>query len=217
MQTGSAVRDVGARVMRARQREASRQRGFTLAALIVVIAVMAIFLAVAVESVSFQKRRENEEELIFRGNQYVEAIRLFRARNGRFPMAMEELYKANPRVLRKKWLNPISGKLDWKPVFLGQDGKEVNPNVTPGAGPSPTPTRSSFGRTPTPGPGGEGGERGGPIMGVACPSCEDSIKVLDGRTRYCDWKFIFDPNKKATGLPGGQQTPSPTPTRTRSR
>ncbi len=33
---------------------------------------MAIGLTVAIQSVTFQKRRENEEELIFRGQQFVE-------------------------------------------------------------------------------------------------------------------------------------------------
>jgi type II secretory pathway pseudopilin PulG len=194
-------------------RASARQGGFTLAALIVVLAVMAIFLTVAVESVSFQKRRENEEELVFRGNQFVEAVRLFRARNGRFPLSLDELYRANPKVMRKKWLDPITGKLDWKPLFLGQEGSQVGPGATtPGASTTPTPGHS-FWPTPTPGPGGQGGQQGGPIVGVACPSCEDSIRVLDGRTRYCDWKFVFDPNKqKVPGVvPTGQaqQTPRP--------
>jgi hypothetical protein len=157
-----------------------------------------------VESVSFQKRRENEEELVFRGNQFVEGVRIFRARNGRFPLSLDELYKANPKVLRKKWVDPITNKLDWTPVFLGQEGQRIGP--TPGGTPgvTPTPTKTSFLPTPTPGPGGSGGQQGGPIVGVACPSCDDSIRILDGRTRYCDWKFVFDPNK--------QKPPGPQPT-----
>jgi len=77
------------------------------------MAVMAIFLTVAVQSASFQAQREKEEELIFRGQQAVEAIRLFRARNGRFPLTLEELVKAKPRVLRKPWADPMTGVPDW--------------------------------------------------------------------------------------------------------
>lgn len=186
----------------------ARHRGFTLAGLIVVLAVMAIMLTVAVQSVTFQKRRENEEELIFRGGQFVEAIRLFRARNGRFPLTLDELYKAKPRVIRKQWKDPITGKPDWKPLFFGQDGQAVTPPV-PGTQPTPTPQPTP---QPTPGFGAPGQPQGGPIVGVTSRSCEESIRILDGRTRYCDWKFIFDPNKQAGPKP---PVPSAVPTRKR--
>ncbi len=172
-----------------------QERGFTLAAVLVIMAVMAIFLTVAVETATFQQRREKEEELIFRGNQIVEGIRLFRARNGRFPMTLTELAKAKPRVLRKLWPDPMTGIPNWEPVFLGEEG-------TPGPRIAPVPT-------PTPGIGGpaQGGEKTGPIIGVHSRVCADSIKVLDGRTRYCDWKFVFD----ASGQ-GGVRPPVPVPT-----
>ncbi len=108
-----------------------RECGFTLAAVLVIMAVMAIFLTVAVQTVTFQQRREKEEELIFRGNQIVEAIRLFRARNGRFPMTLKELATAKPRVLRKIWTDPITGKVDWDPVFLGQEGLNLGGGAPP--------------------------------------------------------------------------------------
>jgi len=103
------------------------ERGFTLATLVVLMAVMAVFLTVAIESVSFQQRREKEQELIFRGTQIVEGIRLFRARFGRFPVKLEELPNAKPRVLRKAWADPMTGKPDWQPVFLGQEGTTLQP------------------------------------------------------------------------------------------
>ncbi|NCO69027.1 MAG: hypothetical protein GW878_00680 [Acidobacteria bacterium] len=175
---------------------------------------MAIALTVAVQSVTFQQRREKEEELIFRGEQYVEAIRVFRTRNGRFPVSLDELWKAKPRVIRKKFIDPMTGKADWRPVFLGQDGEQVHTGVpgvpTPVAGrmptprPAPTPESSSSSGF---GPGA--GPQGGPIVGVKSRLCDESIKILDGRTRYCDWKFTFDPNKakKQQMPPGPVSTP----------
>jgi type II secretory pathway pseudopilin PulG len=77
----------------------SGEAGFTLAIFIMVIAVMAIMMAAAVEIVSFQARREKEAELIFRGQQYVEGIRLYRQKYGRYPMRMKELWEADPKVL----------------------------------------------------------------------------------------------------------------------
>lgn len=159
-----------------------------MAAVLVIMAIMAILMTVAVQTASFQQRREKEEELIFRGNQIVEGIRLFRARNGRFPLTLGELATAKPRVLRKMWADPMTGVADWEPVFLGEEGTNLGPGI------APVPT-------PTPGIGGpaQGGAKTGPIVGVHSRSCADSIKVYDGRTRYCDWKFVFDPTRQ-TGV-----------------
>jgi type II secretory pathway pseudopilin PulG len=172
--------------------------------MVVIMAVMAIGLTVAVQSVTFQRQREKEEELIFRGRQAVEAIRLFRARNGRFPLTLMELVEADPRVLRKPWADPITGVADWVPVFLGQEGQVV-------AGGPADPKEG----TPAPDT-----EARGPIIGVHSRSCQDSIKVYDGRTRYCDWQFVFDPQKQGAGGGGGgggapvqPTTPAPRPTR----
>lgn len=191
------------------------ERGFTLAAMVVILAVMAIFLTVAVQTATFQRRREMEEELIFRGQQMVEGVRLFRARFGRFPLSLEEMYKAKPRCLRKKWVDPITGKADWVPIFLGQEGQGVGPVPGGGAPPPPTPTpRGGFGGgVPSP-------QAQGPIIGVSSRSCESSIKVYEGRSRYCDWKFVFDPQRQEGGgvrppPPGPQPTDPPPPPKRR--
>ena len=161
---------------RTTDRVSAAQAGFTLAAVMVIMAVMAIFLTVAVESVSFQQRREKEEELIFRGNQVVEAIRLFRARNGRFPLNLGELVKAKPRVLRK-----IVERPDDRPHRLGsrfprRGGHGVRP-LPGGLAPTPQPTPP-----PTPGPGVAGGEgpRGGPIIGVQLAQLRRVDQALRG-------------------------------------
>jgi len=165
-----------------------RESGFTLAALVVMMAVMAIFLTVAIESVSFQQRREREDELIFRGSQYVEGIRLFRARAGRFPVTVEELAKANPRVLRKVWVDPMTGKPNWAPVFLGEEGTTVAPTPNPSATPQPTPPRAGKGSV-------------GTVVGVRSTVCQDSIKIYNGHTNYCEWKFFYDPSKPLGNTP----------------
>ncbi|MGQ9496298.1 MAG: prepilin-type N-terminal cleavage/methylation domain-containing protein [Thermoanaerobaculaceae bacterium] len=172
-------------------------RGFTLVAVVVAMAVMAILMEVAVQTVTFQRQREKEEELIFRGQQYVEAVRLFRARQGRFPLTLKELAEVNPRVLRKVWVDPITGKNDWVPVFLGEEGGAGE--ETGGAAPVPTPSSS----------GERQSEARGPIIGVRSRSCREAIKLYEGRSRYCDWKFFFDP-KKLQG-PGMRQPPGKQP------
>ena len=156
---------------------------------IIVIAVMAIMMTVAVQTVEFQMKREREEELIFRGQQYVEGIRLYRQKYGRYPMRMKELWEANPKVLRRKWTDPITGSEEWEPIFLGQGGQELGgargraaggrPGA-PGQGAQPTETPSAGDTTPGEGSGPfgrGGGEKVGPIIGVHSLSTDESIKV----------------------------------------
>ena len=149
-----------------------------------VIAIMAIMMAAAVEIASFQAQREKEAELIFRGQQYVEGIRLYRQKYGRYPMRLKEMWEADPKVLRRKWTDPITGDENWGVIFQGQEGRELTGLQT---GPRPTPTRTPvFERQRA-----EGGEKVGPIIGVHSLSTETSIKVYEGRTQYNMWKFVL--------------------------
>jgi type II secretory pathway pseudopilin PulG len=175
--------------------------GYTLVVVVMAVAIMSIMMAVAVQTVSFQMQREREAELIFRGEQYVEAIRLYRQKFGRYPMRMKELWEADPKVLRRKWTDPITGSEEWGVVFLGEEGQQVGGPVAPGQQrPRATPTR-----TPTFGNRGLGGagEKVGPIVGVHSLSTDTSIKVYKGRTQYNEWKFVFEEN------PGAGQDANP--------
>jgi type II secretory pathway pseudopilin PulG len=178
---------------------------------IMVVAVMAIMMAAAVEIASFQAQREKEAELIFRGQQYVEGIRLFRQKYGRYPMRMKELWEADPKVLRRKWADPITGSEEWGLVFVGQEGQQLGGRVGGGGAPQVTPTRTPvFGER---GLGG-GGEKVGPIIGVHSLSQATSIKIYEGRTRYDEWKFVFQEDQGAGGGSGDPDTPwgmAPTP------
>jgi type II secretory pathway pseudopilin PulG len=194
----------------------SAEGGFTLVIVVMIVAIMAIMMAVAVQLVSFEMQREREAELIFRGQQYVEGIRLYRQKYGRYPMRMKELWEADPRVLRQKWTDPITGKDEWGVVFLGQEGQQIGgpggPNAPGQPRPQATPTRTPvFGDR---GLGG-GGEKVGPIVGVHSLSTDTSIKVYEGRTQYNEWKFVFQEGEGATGggpdTPWGMPSPAPQP------
>lgn len=107
--------------------------------LVVAIAVMSIGMGVAVQTAEFQMRREREAELIFRGKQYVEAIRLYKIKYGRYPMQLKEIYEAKPRVIRKKWKDPITDSENWGIIFLGQEGRQVGQQGRQLAGPGGKP------------------------------------------------------------------------------
>jgi len=157
------------------------------------LAAMAILMGVAVQQVSFQMRREKEAELIFRGEQYVEAIRLYTKRFGRNPMQLKEIWEAKPRVIRKKWKDPMTGSEIWGVVFAGQQGK---PNRR--RGPTPTPT-------PAAGKPGQDRPQIGPIIGVHSTSCDESIRTYQGHDTYCKWLFVYKPE------PDQRRKPRPTP------
>jgi type II secretory pathway pseudopilin PulG len=66
--------------------------GYVLIILMMAVFILALGLTVAVPVLETELRREKEEELIFRGRQYAEAVRLYQAKNpGRFPASLKEL------------------------------------------------------------------------------------------------------------------------------
>ena len=102
-------------------------------------------------------------------------------------------------------------------AFVGQGGREL----VPGGGPVPTGT-PQFGagaqRPPPQGVNPAGATRGpdgemiGPISGVYSKSCDESIKVYEGRTTYCEWKFMLRDQQQGRGRrPGGGGVPGGVP------
>jgi hypothetical protein len=109
-------------------------------------------------------RREREAELIFRGKQYVEAIRLYKIKYGRYPMKLKEIYEAKPRVIRKPWKDPITDSENWGIIFLGQEGRQVGQQGRQPGGPGGAQSRfSSDGRSVAGGNDGTFGSGAGAV------------------------------------------------------
>ena len=68
-------------------------------------------------------RRSEEQELIFRGIQYAEAIRVFEARFGRPPTSLDELLELKPRSIRQLWTDPLSESGAWVPLMAEAGSK----------------------------------------------------------------------------------------------
>ena len=112
------------------------QEGFTLAALIVILTIMAMLIAYTVpEQWSMVMKRERDRQTIFLMKQYARAIYGWQAKhNQTAPVSLEQLEEARkPRLLRGngKWPMPLTGKEDdWilvPPQALVQ-------NITPTSG-----------------------------------------------------------------------------------
>ena len=101
------------------------ERGYTLVALLVGITVMSILVAAVLPLASAEAQRTKEDELIFRGLQYAEGIRVFRKRFGRYPTSLKEMLDVKPRSLRKLWKAPMTGQADWVTITLTAGQKTV--------------------------------------------------------------------------------------------
>lgn len=100
----------------------SRERGFTMALLLAMIVVMIILTMAAVPKASAVVQRDNEAELIFRGEAIANALRVYKARTGGYPVALDDLMKIRPRILRKVYKDPMTREGDWDFVYQVQPG-----------------------------------------------------------------------------------------------
>lgn len=80
-----------------------------------------IALAVAAPKVAKSIQRDKEIELIHRGEQYKRAIKLYYKKFGAYPTSIDQLLDTNNiRFLRKRYTDPITGKDDWRLIYVGQ-------------------------------------------------------------------------------------------------
>jgi type II secretory pathway pseudopilin PulG len=126
---------IGARAKPASEGES----GHLLLIVMMGLVVMSIMLGAAVRQWSAIQRRENEEELIFRGNQYVKAIKLYQSEHGgALPTSLEILVKPGPRRLRyirKLFRDPMMPDGKWGILLADPSGKGyINPNAPPPTG-----------------------------------------------------------------------------------
>jgi type II secretory pathway pseudopilin PulG len=134
-----------------------------MVALLVALGIMAVMMTVAMPVWKQAAQREREEELVFRGQQYVHAITMFsRKYANAFPPNLDVLVEQ--KFLRKKYKDPITSQ-DFQPIPAGQQGTPglSGPQSGPLAGPqSGRQTGRQSDASPSPQSGREqGGQRQG--------------------------------------------------------
>ncbi len=98
------------------------EEGYLLVAVIVLLALLILSLSVAVPRVRDDIQRDREVETMHRGKQYIRAIQLYYRKFGAYPPNVDALVKTSEiRFLRKRYIDPMTGKDDWKPVLFGQN------------------------------------------------------------------------------------------------
>jgi len=206
--------------MKIRHSEANRaEAGYNLVVLLVAITVLNILIAASLPLWSRIIQHDKEEELIFRGLQYAEAIRVFHIRFQRAPVRLEELLEAKPRCIRQLWKDPMSDDGKWKILYEGvpQAPGTVTPQVPgegtdngkdsgdddSGDGKDPGDGKDSGSDSADSGGSGDDAEGGsgflsseqkekltiGPIEGVASKSHKHSAMVWFQQERYDQWQF----------------------------
>jgi type II secretory pathway pseudopilin PulG len=208
-----------------------REHGYILISVLFAVTIAIIALAAAVPAIKTQIKREREEELIHRAKQYTRAIQLYYRKYGRYPASVDQLESTNNlRFLRQKYKDPITGKDEWKLLHFGDVIAKPRPAYLKGATTAGAVAASSLG-SPAAGTGTTGGPGagagmgpgianasniskplssgqtlgGGPIVGVSSLSEKEGVKEIDGKTKYNEWQFVYDPTLDRTGAVGGQQ------------
>jgi type II secretory pathway pseudopilin PulG len=90
------------------------------------LALLIISLAVALPKVREDIQRDREVETMERGKQYIRGIKMYYKKFHAYPPNIDALVKTNEiRFLRKRYVDPITGKDDWKPILFGQNKQPV--------------------------------------------------------------------------------------------
>jgi hypothetical protein len=103
--------------------------GYAVLLVIFMVATMLLLAATATPNILTQGRRLREQESIWRGNQYVRAIRLYYQKNGKYPSSLEDLSKPNAvgvHFLRKAYREPMnSADGSWRLIYVTPTGQLV--------------------------------------------------------------------------------------------
>src|SRR5215475_7768611 len=135
------------------------QEGYALLLVVLMMALVVISLALVRPDVLINGRRQKEEEMIWRGKQYVRGIRLYvryyQMHGGatRFPTSLEDLAKnkVGIRFMRQAYKDPVNSvDGSWRLIYVGPNGQLIGslkprPLGTPGTGIGASTTLSGFG------------------------------------------------------------------------
>ena len=105
------------------------QNGFALMMVMFLTTVLLVSAMVAAPYIRTERQREKEEEMIWRGKQYVRGIKLYYRKTNRFPTSMDDLTKpklGSLRFMRQAYKDPMN-KADgaWRFIYVGPSGQLI--------------------------------------------------------------------------------------------
>jgi len=145
----------------------SRSGGVTYLGVLVLVTLIGLSLALAAQVASTSIRRDKEQQLLWVGHQYREAIGHYFARHRIYPPTLEALLgdpgtTAVQRDIRSVYPDPMTGLADW--ILISGD------NGIHGVA-----SRSTQAPLKTAG-------------------FDEEDVDFDKASSYADWKFVYDPN-----------------------
>ena len=164
-----------------------KKEGYTLIVLMIAIFILSIGLLVAVPVWQTEMQREKEEELIFRGNQYAEAIRRLQMKKpGVFPRTLDELVKE--KCIRKLYKDPMTDHGEWN-LILPYTGPQTPPDSTQRTGSAQKVVVVPYNLIKS--------VDNPQIIGVVSSSTKKSIRIYLEQESYDKWLFFYgqDPKK----------------------
>jgi type II secretory pathway pseudopilin PulG len=138
-----------------------------------VIASLGLLLVATAEVWHTAQQREKEQELLFVGNQFRQAIKAYNEHTppmaSRYPAKLEDLledprYPSTQRYLRKIYLDPISGSTKWE-LVKGPGGEIFGVHSRSGKEPI---KKSGF---------------------------SSMDKSFENKKKYADWVFMYAPGQ----------------------
>ncbi len=149
----------------------SGRSGYALITAIIAINIFAIFSLMASSMWQREIGRENEKELIFRGNQFVRAISSYRKQHpNTFPPDIEILEKE--RFIRKLYSDPVNETGEWNYVIKSRNANEKTLIIITSG------LLSKYSKSYD-------------LIGVASGSPDESYMEYRGKNRYDEWAFYF--------------------------
>jgi len=115
--------------MRTRRKPVSRQgaRGYALLAALVLLIIATLGVVAAVGRAQLDAQRQKEQELLFAGDAYRQALIAYATAPGvprQFPLRLDDLledrrFESIRRHLRRLYPDPMTGKADWDLILAG--------------------------------------------------------------------------------------------------
>ncbi len=110
------------------RKRAHHQEGYALLIILFLVALLGIAITTATLNVVTNTRREKEQEMIWRGRQYIRGIRLYYGKLHHFPTALDDLYKPKTglRFMRQAYKDPMNTEDgSWRLIYVGPNGQLI--------------------------------------------------------------------------------------------
>jgi hypothetical protein len=130
MITWSVISGVRARKVTAKPRRRSQDSGYAFLMVMFLVLVMVIGSQVALQNLYTQGRRLREDDMIWSGNQYARAIRLYFRKTGHYPQSLDDLKTGLPELsfLRHAaYKDPTNSAEEgvWRLIYVNASGQII--------------------------------------------------------------------------------------------